>query len=365
MPFFEIKNICTSFYNPLFVFNPKNNRYKTQFNFHIFILFNMANKCIIVDSNTFRQVINQLKLNLQSDLSAEILFVPKDNYLIANTLNMNTPFIRNRIKIETRELDIIDSNEENSLDENMIEDEQTLQNNSNLDKDYFVIDITHLRDFLKSSERGHLLIWANDPSKITFFANNQDTSMMHVSNRIDQDVNINEFDNIFMESFDDENNKCTINIKNLKFLFTTIGQKTKIKTLLRLYITDNDGQKSKSLVIEAVDEIYGPNIFLISNKDTQIENIADKITPFEKNPLENSLRQVENHIRNIKKKRDRQYNRISNELLIDYNSFKHCFIHMMDIAHHADLFFNEKYLKINISYEEGNSECIIAGKYLE
>lgn len=307
-------------------------------------------KCIIINTSVLKHVINQLKIESGANSVSEVLFKKMDQELILYTTSQLGPFIR--VKMDIKEEIVNFDTHDTSQDDIMEHSSDDISN-----KDVFVLDVSRLKDFLTSSERGHMIIYPT-LSKVIFFTMNRETNMTHTSNKIISD-------NTPLAPFDqevEENSKCTIHINNLKNLFGVLRNSKRKDIELKLYITRNNGQNSKQLVIEVIDDIGGPNKFMISNRQDEQNETQNGISPFDTNSLERSLESFERFIIRSRKRKKSSDDLISLEIIVSFNTFKHVFSNLMDICEHVEVLLYDKYLKAIMPFEGGNSVCIIPAR---
>lgn len=309
-------------------------------------------KCIVIDTSILKHVINQLKIESGANSVSEVLFKKVNQELFLYTTSQLGPFIRVKLDITEETVNFArnmsqddDPKEYNSDDEH---------NDTPNDKNVFVLDISHLKDFLKSSERGHMLIYPT-LCKVIFFTMTRETNMIHTSNKvISSEIPLAPFDQEV-----EKGSKCTIHINNLKSLFGVLKNSKRKDIELKLYITKNHEQNSKQLVIEVIDTIGGPNIFIISDKQNVSTNTEDKISPFDNNSLQKSIQSFEKFIIGTKKRKRVDNSKISLEVIVSFNVFKHVFSNLMDVCEHVELLLCDKFIKTIMPFENGNSICII------
>ena len=315
-------------------------------------VLNKDETCIIVDTSILKHTINQLKIDSSINSVSEVIFYRKEQQLVLYTTSQVGPFIR--IQLDVTE-------EVVNLDENVIDQtESDIENKLNEESSkegHFILDISRLKDFLKSSERGHMIIYPTI-SNVIFFTMARETNMIHTSNKIvGEEIPLAPFDH---ET--EENNKCSIHISNLKSLFGVLKNTKRKDIELKIYITRNDGQRTKQLVIEVIDNIGGPNIFIISDQENDPNSTEDKISPFDTNSLQRSIQSFEKFFIRTKKRRRSDHDKISLEIIVSYNVFKHVFLNLMDVCEHVQLLLYVKYLKAVMPFTDGNSVCIIPAR---
>lgn len=310
--------------------------------------------CIVLKIAPFKQIINHLQIDSTSKTVSEILFSIGDDQLTMYTFSFHdNPLIRTSIDFNRETIESIASADDDNDDLSAINPDM---NNK------FIIAITNLKHFLKSSENGHLLLTPNFDNKIMFFVTHREMEMVHTADKIDKEVDLEIFNKFFDNKIPGENNRCTINIANLRHLFSSIPTNKNNNAEVKIYVTDNNGQQTRCLIAEVSDGVSGPNVFLISNRESDVNDIEGKMTPFDDDPVKKLLKRAGNHIGNSKKRKHKEYNRISNELTVPYTVFKHALSNLMEICKEAELVFSDKYLKIIMPFDEGKSECIIRAK---